>query len=66
MAYETLQDFLTALEKAGELRRITPLVDPRLEVAEIADRVSKAPTGDGRYPAAGRAPFGPPQPQFGT
>ena len=66
MAYETLQDFLTALEKAGELRRITPLVDPRLEVAEIADRVSKAPTRDGRYPAAGRAPFGPPQPQFGT
>jgi 4-hydroxy-3-polyprenylbenzoate decarboxylase len=44
MAYDNLQDFLKALEGAGELRRIRAEVDPVLEVAAITDRVSK---GDG-------------------
>ena len=42
MAYDNLQDFLKALEGVGELRRVRAEVDPVLEVAEIADRVSKS------------------------
>ena len=41
MAYRDLQEFVAALERAGELRRIPAEVDPVLEVAEITDRVSK-------------------------
>ncbi len=41
--FNTLQDFLGALDAAGELRRISPRVSPVLEIAEIADRVSKSP-----------------------
>ncbi len=42
MAYGGFQEFLTALERAGELKRITVPVDPELEMTEIADRVVKA------------------------
>lgn len=41
--FATTRDFVCALESAGELRRITAAVSPILEIAEIADRVSKAP-----------------------
>jgi 4-hydroxy-3-polyprenylbenzoate decarboxylase len=41
MAYADLREFIAALERAGELRRIRTTVDPVLEVTEIADRVSK-------------------------
>lgn len=41
MAYKDLRDFITALEKAGELKRIKTQVDPILEITEITDRVSK-------------------------
>ena len=41
MAYNDLREWITALEKAGELKRIRSEVDPVLEVAEITDRVSK-------------------------
>ncbi len=41
MAYTDLRDFIAALERAGELRRIATEVDPILEVTEITDRVSK-------------------------
>src|SRR4051812_21642405 len=54
MPYDTLQDFLKALDAAGELRRIKPEVDPVLEVAEIADRVSKAADRQGNYAGAGK------------
>ncbi len=40
--YATLGEFLTALEAAGELHRVTAPVSPRLEIAEIADRQSKS------------------------
>jgi 4-hydroxy-3-polyprenylbenzoate decarboxylase len=40
--YENTQDFVTALERAGELARIKAQVTPVLEIAEITDRVSKA------------------------
>ena len=41
-SYENLQDFVQALEKAGELQRITAEVDPVLQISEITDRVSKS------------------------
>jgi 4-hydroxy-3-polyprenylbenzoate decarboxylase len=45
MAYKNQQDFIASLEKAGELIRIQTYVDPKLEIAEITDRISKS--GDG-------------------
>jgi 4-hydroxy-3-polyprenylbenzoate decarboxylase len=45
MAYKNQQHFIDALEKAGELVRIKTFVDPKLEIAEITDRVSKTPGG---------------------
>jgi 4-hydroxy-3-polyprenylbenzoate decarboxylase len=36
-----LRGFLKQLEAKGQLRRITALVDPELEIAEIADRMLK-------------------------
>ena len=41
MAYNDLRDFIGALERAGELRRIQLEVDPRLEITEFADRAVK-------------------------
>ncbi len=41
MAYKNLHEFIVALEKAGELKRITAETDPYLEITEIADRMSK-------------------------
>ncbi len=45
MAYNSLNDFVTAIEKAGELIRITKFVNTDLEIAEIADRMSKSKGG---------------------
>src|ERR1700680_4785568 len=57
MAIETLSDFLTLLEREGELAKISAPVDPKLEIAAICDRVSKTPAPHGnqeldRSPAA--------------
>jgi 4-hydroxy-3-polyprenylbenzoate decarboxylase len=41
MAYRNLNHFIKTLEDAGELVRIKEYVDPRLEITEITDRVSK-------------------------
>ncbi|KGE04022.1 4-hydroxy-3-polyprenylbenzoate decarboxylase [Pseudohaliea rubra] len=40
--YADLRDFIDALEKQGELKRIDLEVDPRLEMTEIADRTLRA------------------------
>lgn len=40
--YATTRDFVSALDRAGELRRIRARVSPLLEIAEIADRTSKS------------------------
>jgi 4-hydroxy-3-polyprenylbenzoate decarboxylase len=40
--YATTRDFVSALDRAGELRRIKARVSPLLEIAEVADRVSKS------------------------
>jgi 4-hydroxy-3-polyprenylbenzoate decarboxylase len=45
MAYKNQQQFIDALERAGELVRIREFVDPRLEIAEITDRISKTSGG---------------------
>src|SRR5690349_6444444 len=47
MAYKNQQHFIEALEQAGELVRIKTYVDPKLEIAEITDRISKIPSPDG-------------------
>jgi len=41
LPYNDLREWIAALERAGELRRIRTEVDPILEIAEITDRVSK-------------------------
>ena len=41
MAYSDLRTWISALERAGELRRVKAVVDPVLEITEIADRLSK-------------------------
>ena len=41
MAYTDLRDWIAALDRAGELKRVRAQVDPVLEIAEITDRVSK-------------------------
>ena len=45
MAYKNQQEFIHALEQAGELIRIKAYVNPKLEMAEITDRMSKQPGG---------------------
>src|SRR5204862_1988736 len=40
-----LNEFITALEKDGELARIAESVSPDLEICALADRVSKSPGG---------------------
>ena len=41
MAYQNLRDFIRALEKQGELKRIPFEVDTELEITEFADRAVK-------------------------
>jgi 4-hydroxy-3-polyprenylbenzoate decarboxylase len=45
MAYRNQQHFIDTLERAGELLRIKTFIDPKLEIAEITDRISKMPGG---------------------
>ena len=45
MALESLTEFIDAIEKAGELRRISQPVSVDLEICEIADRAMKMPDG---------------------
>ena len=57
MPTETLSDFVDLLERNGELARVKATVSPILEIAEIADRMSKSPAPHGheeldRNPAA--------------
>jgi 4-hydroxy-3-polyprenylbenzoate decarboxylase len=42
LAYDDLRDWIKALERAGELKRVRTEADPILEITEIADRVSKS------------------------
>src|SRR3989454_6478261 len=42
MRYRDLRDFLSQLERAGELKRVRAEVDPKLEMTEVCSRVLKA------------------------
>jgi 4-hydroxy-3-polyprenylbenzoate decarboxylase len=53
LAYDSLREWLKALDKAGELKRVKAEVSPILEMAEIADRASKS--GKGTAKAGGPA-----------
>ena len=45
MTLDTLQEYIAAIDKIGELVRIKEPVRTRLEIAEIADRCMKSPGG---------------------
>ena len=45
MRYDSLKEFIARLDAEGELVRVREKVSPILEIAEIADRVSKLPEG---------------------
>jgi 4-hydroxy-3-polyprenylbenzoate decarboxylase len=45
MTLDSLSDFIAAIDRAGELVRISQPVKARLEIAEIADRCMKFPGG---------------------
>jgi 4-hydroxy-3-polyprenylbenzoate decarboxylase len=60
LAYDDLRDWIKALEKAGELKRIQEEVSPELEITEITDRVSKigargSATSENKYAPGGPA-----------
>jgi 4-hydroxy-3-polyprenylbenzoate decarboxylase len=42
LAYESLRDWISTLERTGELKRVKAKVSPMLEMAEIADRAVKS------------------------
>lgn len=47
MPFDSLSQFIAALDEAGELARVREPVRARLELCEIADRVMKQPGGGG-------------------
>ena len=59
MGYADLQDFLTALERDGDLARVSAPVDPHLEVAGIVARVlrEQGPALLFEHPTRGRLPL---------
>jgi 4-hydroxy-3-polyprenylbenzoate decarboxylase len=56
LAYNDLRDWIAALDRAGELKRIKTEADPILEIAEITDRVSKGNVGAGVPPVQAGGP----------
>src|SRR5438094_514285 len=65
MSYRDLRDFLAQLETVGELKRVGVVVDPRLEMTALCDRVLKEggpallfeqPAGDRRGPSGATIP----------
>ena len=53
LGYESLRDWVKALDRAGELKRVKAEVSTELEMAEIADRAAKS--GKGTKKAGGPA-----------
>jgi 4-hydroxy-3-polyprenylbenzoate decarboxylase len=47
LPYDDLRDWISTLERKGQLKRIRTEADPILEITEITDRVSKAKPGPG-------------------
>ncbi len=42
MALRDIREFIALIERQGQLRRVSEPLDPKLEIGEVADRVSKA------------------------
>jgi len=59
LAYESMREWIAALDRAGELKRVRAEVDPILEITEITDRVSKAPGDADEGDRATKYPGGP-------
>jgi 4-hydroxy-3-polyprenylbenzoate decarboxylase len=55
LAYDDLRDWIKALDRAGELKRVRTEADPILEIAEITDRVSKSKSKDRQGTVGGKA-----------
>ena len=51
MPFDDLRQWIAALDRAGELKRIQTELDPILEITEITDRVSKSKTSKPGGPA---------------
>jgi 4-hydroxy-3-polyprenylbenzoate decarboxylase len=51
LPFDDLRQWIAALDRAGELKRIKTEADPILEIAEITDRISKSKTGKPGGPA---------------
>jgi 4-hydroxy-3-polyprenylbenzoate decarboxylase len=51
LPFDDLRQWIAALDRAGELKRIQTEADPILEIAEITDRVSKSKSGKPGGPA---------------
>ena len=45
MAFDSYRDFVNALDRAGELKRISQVVATELEMTELANREMKSPGG---------------------
>src|SRR5881628_248238 len=45
MAFESFRDFVSSLDRASELVRISPAIATELEITELADREMKSPGG---------------------
>ena len=56
MPFDDLRQWIAALDRAGELRRIQTEADPILEIAEITDRVSKGASATKAHVGAGASP----------
>jgi 4-hydroxy-3-polyprenylbenzoate decarboxylase len=50
LPFDDLRQWIAALDRAGELKRIQTEVDPILEIAEITDRVSKSRVDSHNHP----------------
>jgi 4-hydroxy-3-polyprenylbenzoate decarboxylase len=59
LAYNDLREWMDALEKSGELRRVREEVSPELEITEITDRVSKIGARETNGEKGKYAPGGP-------
>ena len=45
MVFRNLREFISVLDKAGELKRIETAVSPKIEISRITDQESKSPGG---------------------
>jgi 4-hydroxy-3-polyprenylbenzoate decarboxylase len=59
LPFDDLRQWIAALDRAGELKRIQTEVDPILEIAEITDRVSKGARTTTDHVETGASPVPP-------